>query len=164
MARFKIHDEYKIVCTAQLPGGPAETDGKLENTTRQIQFIGVFRDLDDHEVQSIKEQMTALLMPIFDLLRQVKAGQVGVDNAEEAERKVREATDMVPLLERKLQRIEGLEIENSDGSLLEERDVRRFALGHPKFRRALESGLQQLTDAGGAGLGNLLRSAGATRG
>jgi len=164
MARFKIQDEYKIVCTAELPGAPAEKDGKLTNTTRELQFIGVFEDLADDEIQSIQEQMTSLLRPVFDLLRKVKTGKLEADEVQEAEQQAEAAAKVVPLIERKLKRIEGLEIEGADGSLLDDEGVRRWALGHPKFRRALEAGFGQLNDAGGAGLGNLLKSVGATRG
>jgi hypothetical protein len=164
MARIKIQDEYKIVCTAEFPGTPATKDGKLTNTTRELQFVGVFEDLADDEIESIQQQMTALLRPVFDLLRKVKSGTLAAEEVQQAEDQAEAAAQIVPLIERKLKRIEGLEIEAQDGSLLDDDGVRRWALGHPKLRRALEAGFGQLNDAGGAGLGNLLKSVGATRG
>lgn len=161
-SQFTILDEYELPCTVPLPGTPEEKEGKWVETTRELNFIAVMKDMAPGEMQSIQEQILSQLQPVFEVLQNLKAKKHDeiVQQATAAETAAKEFAKTKPLLEQKLVRVKGLTVFEPDGKTeLDEDATRDFVLRHPRFRAAIEKAHKKLTGEGGASMGNLLKSA-----
>lgn len=164
--RIKLQQEWKRSVTVALPH-PTEVDEDLE-----ISFVAVFKDLSPDELQSYQEQVADEIRPLFEMIRMLdKAGsKTEGDDQKKALADVQAAAedldedtaaDIVPLIERVFVRPERLEIETVDGGTLDAAQTREYCLKEPRFRKAIQAKFDEVHQRGGAGLGNLLRSAGA---
>ncbi len=164
--RIKLQQEWKRSVTVSLPH-PTEVDEDLV-----ISFVAVFKDLSPDELQSYQEQVADEIRPLFEMIRMLdKAGsKTKPDDQAKALADVQAAaedldedtaSDIVPLIERVFVRPERLEIETADGGLLDAAQTREYCLKEPRFRKAIQAKFDEVHQRGGAGLGNLLRSAGA---
>lgn len=156
MARIRIGQEYKRTCPVELPGPDLDE-------TATIEIVAVFRDQSPDELQTVQEQIRDQVKPMLDLIRNLSKGNgAGVD-LEQSRKAVESAGDLEPLLERVLVRVEGLEVENADGSEMSADQVREYCLKKPNFRAAIEAKFTEANKHGAASLGNLLKSAGGGR-
>lgn len=175
MARIQIAQEYKRTVSMEMPGEPKEVNGKWTDTTVDIRWIAVFRDLDPEQLQSIQEQIQEQIKPLFGLLRKLtdvqKSLQKGSDvdsqalgeTIQESQQAMQSVGDMQPLLDQQFVRAEQLTITDHEGNELGADKVREFVLRHPRYRAALQKVWEKDNEQGGASLGNLLKSAGAGR-
>lgn len=161
-SQFRIADEYRMPCTVTVPDQPAEEDGKWVERTRELHFIAVLRDMEPGELKSLQDQILDQLKPVLELLQNLKAEnkQALAAQADAATAAVQGVAETKPLLEQKLIRVEQLTVYQADGKTeLDAAATREFVLRHPRFREAVEKAFKKLTGDGGAGMGNLLKSA-----
>jgi len=85
-AHFKISDEYPVVCSTEFPGEVKRENGEIFNSTRTIKYVGVFRDMEDNELTSLQEEITALVQPVFALFNKFKTKDVEPEDVDEANR------------------------------------------------------------------------------
>ena len=159
--KLQIASTYEREVEVEIPGTGLEP--------QKVKITCGFSDVDPEELETEQQKIQRTLQTLLTLIQSMRAGaKPEEDKLQAAEEQIGQAGDITPKLDRVLAYVklpDGALVEGRDGQPIEGHALVEFAKRYPRWREPIRKAWEAENESGEpAHLGNLLSSAGRTRG